>query len=198
LISIPTAIRRTIDLNPPLSDEEFEELCGRTKLVKLERTKEGKIIVNPPTGLDSDSGNTEITHQLRVWWKQHRKGKVFGSSAGFILPDGSSKSPDGAYATAEQIKGLSAKDREHFGYFCPVFVIELMSATDRLPEAKQTMAEWMANGAQLGWLIDPKERNVWIYAAGKNTRLESSDRVEGSGPVKGFVLKLADLWSEYE
>ncbi|HZD48585.1 MAG TPA: Uma2 family endonuclease [Silvibacterium sp.] len=185
-------------LEPALTDEEFEQMSVANELVKLERTKEGKIVVNPPTGLDSSSGNTEIIRQLANWWRQHRQGKVFDSNAGFFLPDGSSLSPDGAYATPEQIRGLSSKDRRHFGRFAPAFVIELLSASDSLSEARQKMEVWLANGTRLGWLIDPYKRNVWIYEAGKQPRTETGDRVAGTGPIEGFVLELADVWSEFE
>ena len=94
-LEIPKLPSRLI-LEPPLTDEEFEQMTMANELVKLERTKEGTIVVNPPTGLDSSSGNTEITRQLSNWWRQHRKGKVFDSNAGFFLSDGSSLSPDGA------------------------------------------------------------------------------------------------------
>src|SRR5271154_934362 len=172
-LEIPKLPSRLI-LEPALTDEEFEQMSMANELVKLERTKEGKIVVNPPTGLDSSSGNTEITCQLRNWWRQHRQGKVFDSNAGFFLPDGASLSPDGAYATAEQVQGLSSKDRRHFGRFAPAFVVK--------------MEAWLANGAQLGWLIDPYKRNVWIYEASKSPCLETGDSVVGTGPVGGFVL----------
>jgi Uma2 family endonuclease len=111
--------------------------------------------VNLPTGLDRSSGNIEISQQRRAWWKEHRKGRVFDSNAGFFLPDGSSSSPDGAYATEEQVCGLTKEDRRHFGRFTPAFVIELRSASDCLTKAKEKMESWMANGAVLGGLIDP-------------------------------------------
>src|SRR5579862_2606650 len=186
-----------LTLEPALTDEEFEQMSTANELVKLERTKEGKIVVNPPTGLDSSSGNTEITRQLRNWWRQHRKGKVFDSNAGFFLPDGSSLSPEGAYATADQIQGLTSKDRRHFGRFAPAFVIELLSASDCLSEAREKMEAWLANGTQLGWLIDPYKQNAWIYEAGKSPHLETGDSVTGTGPVEGFVLELTDVWSEF-
>jgi Uma2 family endonuclease len=195
-LEIPKLPSRLI-LEPPLTDEEFEQMSTANELVKLERTKEGKIIVNSPTGLDSSSGNIEISRQLANWWRPHRKGKVFDSNAGFFLLDGSSLSPDGAYAMAEQVQGLSSKDRRHFGRFAPAFVIELLSASDNLSEARQKMEVWLANGAQLGWLIDPYRRNVWIYEAGKQVRIETGDSVAGTGPVEGFVLELADVWSQF-
>ena len=166
-LEIPKLPSRLI-LEPPLTDEEFEQMSTANELVKLERTKEGKIIVNPPTGLGSSSGNIEISRQLANWWRQHRKGKVFDSNAGFFLLDGSSLSPDGAYAMAEQVQGLSSKDRRHFGRFAPAFVIELLSASDNLSEARQ-----------------------------KQVRIETGDSVAGTGPVEGFVLELADVWSQF-
>lgn len=196
ILEIPARYSSVV-LEPSLSDEEFESLSSSAEAVKIERTKEGKIIVNPPTGLDSGSGNLEIGHQLRAWWKEHRKGKAFDNNTGFFLPDGSSFSPDAAYATDEQIKGLSAEARKHFGRFTPAFVIELLSSSDSLPKAKEKMEDWLANGAQLGWLVAPYNRNVWIYEAGKGPHVESAERVKGSGPVEGFVLELADVWNEF-
>ena len=95
----------TVVLDPPLTDEEFEKLCAANDFARLERTKEGKIVVNAPAGGDTSSGNNEIGAQLRDWWKQHPQGRVFDSSGGFFLPDGSMLNPDAAYATAEQMFG---------------------------------------------------------------------------------------------
>jgi len=47
------------------------------ELVRLERTKEGTIVVKPPTGADTDKGNTEIIYQLRAWWKQQRRRSIW-------------------------------------------------------------------------------------------------------------------------
>ena len=76
-------------------------------------------------------------------------------------------------------------------------MIELLSASDSLSEARQKMEAWLANGAQLGWLVDPYRRNVWIYEAGKSPRIETGASVTGIGPVAGFALELADVWSEF-
>ena len=65
----------TVVLDPPLTDEEFETLCAANDFARLERTKEGKIVVNAPAGGDTSSSNSEITSQLGDWWKQHREGR---------------------------------------------------------------------------------------------------------------------------
>jgi len=197
ILEIPT-LPSTVVLDPPLTDEEFERLCAANNLARLERTKEGKIVVNAPAGGDTSSGNSEITAQLRDWWKQHRKGRVFDSSAGFFLPDGSVLSPDAAYATAEQMRGLTKEIRKRFLRFTPAFVIELLSPSDSLTEAKKKMEAWIANGARLAWLIDPENRNVLVDEPDKPVRVVTARKLSGSGPVEGFVLDLAEVWSLYE
>lgn len=180
-----------------ISDEEFASLCRSTDL-RLERTKDGEIRVNPPAGGNSSSGNSEISAQLHTWWKQHRRGRIFDSSGGFRLPDGSTLNPDASYATAEQMKGLSSKDREGFLPFTPVFIIELISYTDRLPIVQQKMLDWMANGALLAWLVNPYKRTVTVYQNGKTPYVFTGTKLRGAGPVEGFVLDLEAVWSYYE
>jgi Uma2 family endonuclease len=197
ILEIPK-LPSTVVLDPPLTDEEFEKLCAANDFARLERTKEGKIVVNAPAGGDTSSGNIEIGAQLRDWWKQHRQGRVFDSSGGFFLPDGSVLNPDASYATADQMRGLTKEDRKHFLRLTPAFVIELLSASDSLTETKRKMETWIANGAKLGWLIDPYNRNVLIYEPGQAVRLETADKVAGNGPVAGFVLDLTAVWSLYE
>jgi Uma2 family endonuclease len=55
-----------------------------------------------------------------------------------------------------------------------------------------------ANGAKLGWLIDPYDRKVLIYEPDQSVRLVTSETVAGTRPVTGFVLDLAAVWSLYE
>ena len=196
ILEIPK-LPSTVVLDPPLTDEEFEKLCAANDFARLERTKEGKILVNAPAGGDASRGNSDINFQLAAWWRTHRRGAVFDSSAGFFLPDGSMLNPDAAYATAEQMQGLTKEDRKHFLRLTPAFVIELLSPSDSSTEAKRKMQSWIANGAMLAWLIDPYKRNVHIYEPGQPARLETGNKIAGIGPVRGFVLDLTDVWKLY-
>jgi Uma2 family endonuclease len=199
VIEIPAETPRSIVLHPPLSDAEFERLCEKSDFAFLERSKEGAIIVNAPAGGMTSDGNSEINQQLRNWWKQHRRGRAFDSSAGFFLPDGSVLSPDASYVTAEQLKGLSRDELARFLRVAPAFVIELRSESDRLAAVAEKMKAWMDNGVEVGWLVDPYGREVHIYVAGATTpRIENGTHAAGSGPVEGFVLDLAEVWRCYE
>ena len=154
--------------------------------------------MNAPAGGDTSSGNAEITRQLSNWSIQHRRGRVFDSSAGFFLPDGSMLSPDAAYTVAEQLRALTRDDRARFLRLAPAFIVELRSLSDSLSKCAEKMDAWMANGVELGWMVDPYTREVHVYEPGAAPRIETGSRVTGSGPVAGFVLDLEEIWRCYE
>jgi Uma2 family endonuclease len=189
---------RTLIVNPPLTDAEFEAMCAAEEWFRLERTREGEILMNPPAGGFTSEGNSEIVTELRLWWKTHRKGRVYDSSGGFHLPDTSILNPDAAYVGPAKLKGLKKDSLTGFPRLCPDFVIELLSESDSVPKAKQKMERWIENGAALGWLIDPYKKHVHVYASGRKTSTVKGKIVEGSGPIAGFILDLEELWRCYE
>jgi Uma2 family endonuclease len=169
--------------------------------MNFELTKEGTIRMMTPTGNESSDAKAEITTQLRLWWKTHRRGRVFDSNTVFILPDGSKLGPDAAYITAERLATIAREALRGFAPVCPNFVIELLSRTDSLETAKEKMHDWIANGVELGWLINPYERWSYIYSASaEGFLLDVSEDCDlyGSGSVNGFVLDLNEVWRAYE
>jgi Uma2 family endonuclease len=193
----PETLPATISWNPPLTDDEFEALCLENDGVQLERTKEGEIMMTPATGDDTGRANAEIIRQLGNWWDTHERGAVYDSSTGFFLPDGSNLSLDAAYVLPENLGPRSGRGPK-MAHYCPDFVIELLSSSDRLRKAQAKMNDWMANGATLAWLIDPYQRQVTAYAPNQPPQTISAELIEGIGPVKGFTLNLAKVWRFYE
>jgi Uma2 family endonuclease len=58
------------------------------------------------------------------------------------------------------------------------------------------MREWIEQGVQLGWLIEPDSQIVEVYAAGRAVETVTAvERIEGRAPVEGFVLELHDIWA---
>jgi len=190
---------RSLVLNPPMTDAELFEFCILNDVSRIERTREGVIHMNAPAGSISSDGNSEIITQLRSWWKTHKRGRVYDSNGGFHLPDGSMLSPDAAYLTAETFARTTREDRKGFPHVCPDFVIELLSETDRVLIAKKKMEQWIENGVQVGWLVTPKKRQVLVYSSGSENFVSvKSDFVDGSEPVEGFRLDLAEVWECYD
>jgi Uma2 family endonuclease len=198
---LPVAVEtmpRVMVLDPPLTDAEFEALCAANDLVHFERTREGEILMHPPAGGFTSQGNAEIVSQLQSWWKTRRRGRMYDSSAGFYLPDGSMLSPDAAYVLPEKLKGLTKDELTGFPRLCPDFVVELFSKSDSMPRTKVKMERWIENGAALGWLIDPYKRKVYVYEPGCKPSAVSGKLVRGKGPLEGFALDLDELWRCYE
>jgi Uma2 family endonuclease len=74
---------------------------------------------------------------------------------------------------------LTREQQDGIPPICPDFVLELRSPSDRLPELQDKMAEYLNNGARLGWLIDPIERVVSVYQPGEVVeRLETPSRAQ--------------------
>lgn len=177
-----------------LDDEQFYRLCQANQDLRLERTATGNLLIMPPTGWETGNRNLKISQQLANWADQDGTGLGFDSSTGFRLPNGAVRSPDVAWVRCDRIEALNpAPDK--FLPLCPDFVIELRSATDSLAPLQEKMREYVANGLQLGWLIDPKEQQVEIYdGAGEVKIVKRPDKLLGESVLPGFVLVLNWLW----
>jgi hypothetical protein len=82
---------------------------------------------------------------------------------------------------------------------CPDFVIEVRSQTDRWRTLREKMREWIDNGAQLAWLIDPESRTAEIYRQNGSVEvLTNPESLHGEGPLEGFTLDLLPVWDPLE
>jgi Uma2 family endonuclease len=198
LLQVDVEIPRSLVLDPPLTDAEFEALCAANELIYFERTREGEILMHSPAGGFTSRANAGIVAQLYAWWKTHKQGMLCDSSGGFFLPDGSMLNPDASYILPHKLEGLTKDELTGFPRLCPDFVVELLSISDSVPKAQQKMERWIENGAALGWLIDPYKKKVYVYEPGCEAAAESGNAVHGKGPVEGFTLDLDELWRCYE
>ena len=178
-----------------LTAAQFEHLCRDNPDLRLELTSKGELIVMPPAGSKTGQRNFNLNSQFGRWIEKDGTGLGFDSSTGFTLPDKAILSPDAAWIRRERWDALTEKEQEAFAPICPDFVIELRSASNTLKSLQDKMQEYHGNGAQLGWLIDPYERRVYIYRAGSEVEvLGDSETVSADPILPGFVLQLAELW----
>jgi Uma2 family endonuclease len=180
----------------PMTDEQFAGLCARHPDLHFETTGEGEIIVSPPTYSLTGVRNSRICRKLDTWAEQDNTGLATDSSTGFVLPDGARRSPDAAWTRKSRIAQLPPESRDRYWRLCPDFVIELLSGTDRPRLLREKMDEWIANGAQLAWMIEPEQRKVTIYRPGSAPEtLIRVDRIIGEGLLKTFELDLTFIWN---
>ena len=180
-----------------ITPDKFFRLCTDNPDLSLELTAQKEIVIMPPTGGEGDSQNLDITMQLGIWVKRTKNGKAFGPTAGFTLPNGAIRSPDAAWIRLERWLALSKERRRKLLPLCPEFVIELRSPSNTLRGLKNKMTEYIENGAQLGWLIDPFSQSVYVYRPGQPVeRLDKPASVKGDPTLPGFILDLAEIWED--
>ena len=184
-----------IGLTHSVTPEQFERLCQEYSELRLELTSTGELIVMPPTGLETGRRNSKLISQLETWATKDGSGICCDSSTIFALPNGARRSPDASWIKREKWDRLTARQREGFGPVCPDFVIELRSPTDSLTQLRDKMLEYIANGALLGWLIDPFKRRVYVYSPDQEmVILENPEIVCGDPLLPRFKLKTDELW----
>ena len=178
-----------------MDDEEFYQFCRINRELRIERTKEGDLIIMPPATTITGGRNFELTGSFWAWVKQDGTGKGFDSSTGFTLPNGAKRSPDLSWMRIERWNALPASERNRFAAVCPDFVVELRSKTDSLKTLQAKMDEYIENGAQLGWLIDPIKKRIHIYRPDASVEvLDNPQTVSGEPLLRGFTLDVQSIW----
>ena len=171
---------------PGLTDEEFNEFCQQYYSFDVQYSADGNVIIMPPSDPITGLRHSEVNFQLRSWARSRGMGGVTDAGSGFTLPSGARLAPDVAWTPSGKLRVTPT---------CPEFVVEIVSPTDCLHAVRAKMQEWLENGVELGWMIDPKRRAVTIYRQGLPAEeLIGIGALAGEGPVAGFVLNLDAVW----
>jgi Uma2 family endonuclease len=190
-IALPVRLRTDV----PMSDEEFLRFCAANEPNRFERDANGEIIVMSPTGFEGSGIESDVFFELAGWARSDGRGKAFGPTAGFKLLDTSVRAADAAWVSWQRVNSVGPAEAKGFPSICPEFVIEVRSHSDRLPELRAKMKQWIANGAEVAWLIDPIDKAVTVYRSGAAPEEHvNPSSVQGIGPIAGFELVLARVW----
>ena len=182
-----------------LTDELLEELGQLNPEWKLERGHYGELVVNMGSGGPSFWITAELLIALGVWAKNVGS-QAFGADSSFnvIDPDGGEpmRNPDVSLVTDEQLEQMGGSiPWSGFWPVCPAFVIEVRSPRDTLRSQQGRMGDWLRFGAQLGWLVDPHNRDLWIYRPDQEPeQINRPATVTGEVPIEGFSIDFTPIW----
>ncbi len=188
---VPMVVR----LHPAITidDDQFYEFCQQNRDFRIERHASGELVIMSPTGSETEERNFDLSGQLWAWVKQDQTGVGFGSSGGFTLPNGAVKSPDAAWIKRDSWEAIPVELRKKFAPICPEFVIELRS-DDSLKVLQDKMEEYVDNGTLVGWLIDRKQRKVYIYRPNTTVKELDNPTTLSDPLLPGFILDLSQIW----
>jgi Uma2 family endonuclease len=175
-----------------MTDEEFFAFATQMNEKRIERDKDGNILIMPPVGGDTGEHEVNASFYLKLWAIQ-KGGRVFGSNTAFVLPNGAVRSPDAAWIANEKYNRVPKELQKKFPPICPDFVIEVRSPSDNLKPIQEKMDEYLENGALLGFLIDPVQQKAWIYRPQMAPELveDFSGNLSGENVLPGFELPLS-------
>lgn len=177
-----------------VTDEELMLMSSQNPELRFERNADGTIETMPPTGGISGNREAKAITYLMAWVESQDLGEVFGSSTGFRLANTAVKSPDAAFVAKGRLPENWDQQEDAFINLAPDFVIEIRSKNDSLAKLKSKMAEYIANGVQLGWLIDRQNQQALVYRRdGSITQYPATAILNGEDVVPNFILPLAKL-----
>jgi Uma2 family endonuclease len=177
-----------------LTDDQFMQLCLDNPDLRIEMTAGKELIIMSPTKPNTGRRNAKILQRLANWAEQHQNGEVFDSNSAFTLPNGAKRAPDVSWIQKSRWDALSEEEKDRFSEICPDFVVELRSTSDRVADIEVKMEEYIANGARLGWLLDPFEKRATIYRPGQPPQRIDNPTILGGGPVlPGFNFDFREI-----
>jgi Uma2 family endonuclease len=145
-------------------------------------------------GFDSSWVAMALGAFLFSYCRQHNLGWVLGSDAGFQCFSKDSekvRKPDVAFISLEKI---SAEHRPTgFIRVPPDLAVEVVSLHDLADEINQKVAEYLAAGVRLVWVIYPTTGQVLVYNTTGGKILSSADELSGEDVIPGFRLKISEL-----
>ena len=187
----PTPVK--ISSSPPslITGEELAAMgdIGRTELVK------GEIIYLMPTGHPHGFYEVNLATFLNVFVRTHKLGRVLGGEVGIYThrqPD-TVRGADVAFISHERLAQVQSKS---FLDVCPELIVEVMSPDDTWSEVHEKLEEYLAVGAQLIWVVDPRRQRLHIYRSLTDLEiLTAQDTLTGGEVLPGFQVPVAELFT---
>jgi Uma2 family endonuclease len=175
----------------PLTIEEFERLPDDEHRSELVR---GKLIREPPTGAEHGGVTVALAVHLGAFVRKHHLGRVVAET-GFILAEDppTVRAPDIAFIAATRIppEGLPVR----FFPGAPDLAVEVISPSNTMVEIQGKVTDYLAAGARLVWVVEPRTRTVTVYRSEREIRiLREGEELDGGEVVSGFRVRVGEIF----
>lgn len=178
-----------------MTAEEFYDWANRpeneNRWFELVR---GEVIELPPPRVRHGAVTGNAVRILGNYTFKRRKGYVVSNDSGIILerdPD-TVRGPDVAlYEGARSFDELPPK----YGEIPPRLAVEVLSPGDQADQIMHKITDYLRNGVELVWLIDPKARTVTVYRPDKGPRVYTeNEELSGEDVLPDFRCRVADFF----
>ena len=135
----------------------------------------------------------QIFGALFAYAKAHG-GWVFGDGAGYrcyVDDPERVRRPDASFIRADRLSTIPSG----FLTLPPDLAVEVISPTDLYYEVEAKVAEYLAAGVRMVWLVNPDNQSVRVFQPGlSTTQLEVNDMLHGGDVLPGFACRLSDVF----
>jgi Uma2 family endonuclease len=154
----------------------------------------GEVIELPSPTKIHGVVSANVAGYLWMYTREKRRGYITTNDAGTLLerdPD-TVRGPDVAYfVDANRFEDLHPKYGEH----PPLLAVEVLSPDDRFKRVLAKIDDYLNNGVQLVWLVDPEGQTVRVYRSGHLTvRLTADQEIDGGDVLPGFRCPLREFF----
>lgn len=169
--------------------EAFRRLADDGMLHELD---EGEVLSMPPASEQHGDVEGEVFAIIRSFARQHSLGRVYPSDTGFLLSDGTVRSPDVAFVKKQRLAGL---DRSGFFPGAPDLAVEVFSPSDSVAGLMRKVRQYFRAGCHTVWIVYPATKEVQVLDASGNDRtLQGEQLLEAPELLPGFSIPAGKLF----
>ncbi|HEX9729906.1 MAG TPA: Uma2 family endonuclease [Gemmatimonadales bacterium] len=176
---------------PPITTAEA--LYAHPDHERFELVRGALRVAEPPGGVHGRLA-TRLAYLLHAHVERHRLGTVL-VEAGYVLARGPDtvRGPDISYVSKARIPPEQIP--EAFIPGTPDLAVEIVSPDDRAREVAEQVADYLAAGAHVVWVVDPRHHCVEVHCTGRPVvRLGADDWLDGEAVVPGFRCEVAEVF----
>ena len=190
----------TLDVRPLLGGKtlagiDFERLrafIDANDRYAIEYNETGELIIMPPMLMPGGNLEAQLLAAVVIWNRPYG-GLTPSSATVFCIPGLGGRGPGASWVSPQRLAGLDVA-QYRTGQVCPDFVAEIRSPHNSLVYLQRKMAEYIAAGTRLGWLIDPPRRRVAVYRPGREPEIrDNPETLSGEDVMPGFVFRVREL-----
>jgi Uma2 family endonuclease len=157
---------------------------------------EGELFMSPPPILFHQGILGNVVRILYRYLDQHPIGEVYFAPCGVFLTEINAYQPDAFYIANERLSILAERGVDG----APDLIVEILSpSTERLDKGPKKKI-YAATGVQELWLIDPKNKELTVYAlqnSADTPRLTVRANASFQSPLfPGLVLHGAEIFRD--
>jgi Uma2 family endonuclease len=158
----------------------------------------GCLVSEPPPGARHGYAAARMCRLLATHVDERGLGAVFGNDTGYLLaraPD-TLRGPDVSFVTRERLVRVELPRGPFPG--APDLAVEILSSSNTPARIRAKVADYLAAGTRLVWVVDPDSKTVKVYRSLLAPRvLGETDALDGEEVVPGLHIAVAELfWSD--